>query len=172
MADDSYRPRGVIQTLVWWKMSCCHGYQTFFFFLRQRYCLWKSACVEICVPWLWTNQPTAYSFMLFLLLFVGWNVFTSAWQVWGKNKNTHWQHHSVFAGERVYWSVLCLTHRLFCLYVLSGSEGAFLQEDTARLHMDPPPPPLIHLTHFSFLSHPRSFPHPSSCCSLSFSSSV
>lgn len=42
--------------------------------------------------------------------------------------------HTMFTPGRIHLTVLCLTHRLFCLYVSSGSEGAFLQEDTARLH--------------------------------------
>lgn len=86
---------------------------------------------------------------------MGWSLFTSAQQVWGKDKNTHWQQHrSALAAASVCWAVLCLSHRLFCLHVLSGSEGAFLQEDTERLHTDPPPP-LIPLTHFSsFLPPP------------------
>ena len=47
---------------------------------------------------------------------------------------SHTHSYTILTLERIHLTVLCLTHRLFCLCVSSSSEGAFLQEDTARLH--------------------------------------
>lgn len=68
--------------------------------------------------------------------------------------HTRVHHSAIHCRKRAHLTVSHLTHRLFCLYVSSGSEGAFLQEDTARLHTAalpapplPPPAPHNHLLH-------------------------
>lgn len=69
-----------------------------------------------------------------------------------RHTETHPHTHSHTQGsfKRIHLTALCLSYTLFCLYVSSSSEDAFLQEDTARLYkaalLLPP------FSHLSFLA--------------------